>query len=473
MSTLLGALLFLSILTLARRRLDTIASILAATVALALAPLPTFISDGVVLGGGTLYWADLGAGALIMLSIASLSRRYPELAVCVLFALFLITVFALVGLLQGADLPATFRDLRGPLRLVAAASAVTSILWTAGASPLLRMFPLLFASIALASGLAVVTVFLTGSSIYDLRTEEVSLYSAGVNSAFGATRVTPQSGLMCALFLALMLALVAKGRSTQLRRLFAITAMAASALVLVAGYTRGHFLVFGIVLLSSLAFIPRNPSSAGRHTRLALAAALTLSVGTVALSGSAGLRTAVLEMLEGFSGRVLNGLNPTVVATDSSVRWRDREAEQAVSAFFERPAWGTGFGLPYRSHLYLEIFNGNDGLTYIHNSYLWVLVKCGVVGLVTVAITALVLAARLVATSSLKAAWPARVCVGVTAALAIQSYISPTPFESANSLVVGILVAISAWLPVHYRPRRTQRQHRPLRSANLQASLST
>ena len=55
MSTLLGALLFLSILTLARRRLDTIASILAATVALALAPLPTFISDGVVLGGGTLY----------------------------------------------------------------------------------------------------------------------------------------------------------------------------------------------------------------------------------------------------------------------------------------------------------------------------------------------------------------------------------------------------------------------------------
>ena len=371
MSTLLGALLFLSILTLARRRLDTIASILAATVALALAPLPTFISDGVVLGGGTLYWADLGAGALIMLSIASLSRRYPELAVCVLFALFLITVFALVGLLQGADLPATFRDLRGPLRLVAAASAVTSILWTAGASPLLRMFPPLFASIALASGLAVVTVFLTGSSIYDLRTEEVSLYSAGVN---------PQSGLMCALFLALMLALVAKGRSTQLRRLFAITAMAASALVLVAGYTRGHFLVFGIVLLSSLAFIPRNPSSAGRHTRLALAAALTLSVGTVALSGSAGLRTAVLEMLEGFSGRVLNGLNPTVVATDSSVRWRDREAEQAVSAFFERPAWGTGFGLPYRSHLYLEIFNGNDGLTYIHNSYLWVLVKCGVVG---------------------------------------------------------------------------------------------
>jgi O-antigen ligase len=59
------------------------------------------------------------------------------------------------------------------------------------------------------------------------------------------------------------------------------------------------------------------------------------------------------------------------------VRWRQTETQLAWDAVKRHEIVGHGLGVFHRPRLVNDIFSGNDGRLYVHNYYLWLLVKGG------------------------------------------------------------------------------------------------
>jgi hypothetical protein len=78
-----------------------------------------------------------------------------------------------------------------------------------------------------------------------------------------------------------------------------------------------------------------------------------------------------------YSQRVVAGLRADSLQSDSSVRWRQTETQLAWDAVKRHEIVGHGLGVFYRPRLVNDIFSGNDGRLYVHNYYLWLLVKGG------------------------------------------------------------------------------------------------
>jgi O-antigen ligase len=64
----------------------------------------------------------------------------------------------------------------------------------------------------------------------------------------------------------------------------------------------------------------------------------------------------------------------------STLRWRDFEYRYGIPAVLERPLLGTGLGARYRPFVLGIDWEGYDGRTYLHNAHLWILVKLGLLG---------------------------------------------------------------------------------------------
>jgi hypothetical protein len=108
-------------------------------------------------------------------------------------------------------------------------------------------------------------------------------------------------------------------------------------------------------------------------------AVLLLLLGRILPTG--GLTEQLGEVESAFVDRVFVGFSAQSRNRDSSLLLRELETTAAVDAITTRPVAGFGFGVPYREPINYGEFWARSGRTYVHNGYLWVGVKSGLIGL--------------------------------------------------------------------------------------------
>lgn len=370
--------------------------------------------------------------------------RFGRSAAWAVGLLVVVTIgWSVVGLLQGVpDIGRLLGDARPLLRVAATISIAIAVVDRLGARRSIAFMFRIATCIAVFS-LGALLLTLSGLDLFSLRTETANLWAGNFSSLSEQTRVSLPSSE----FLAIMsVAAIAASSNLPLpgfKRWQLSLLVACGPLVAVTGYSRSLFLV---MLIGPLLLLLLGPNRvAVLRTVLTVLGATALVLLTLFLASESfhlNIWRSIAASFEAFSGRVLNGLTPEAIALDASARWRDREAEAALSYVSNHFITGSGLGSPYRTYLFGEIFRDSYGLTYIHNSYLWALVKLGIVGSLALAVAFFLSARGMVSAlfdPCLRA--PSGAAIAIAGAVAVISAGSPTPFDPNGSAVVGLILA--------------------------------
>jgi hypothetical protein len=429
---------------LASARLTVEEGLLLALVVLTFMPLPLVVPSGISVGGNTLDWASLVCLVAVGLWLLR-ARASAQALIWTLVGIPAVVLFSVVGFVNGADPAYWWRDVRGLLHL-----AVAAVLVLRTRTP--RQLRLLLHTSGLVVSFTAVGVVLAalGVEAFSFRAESAALYVGGASEVYSSTRVIAPAGVMAGALGGLLIACLLIGWAETLggahcwaRRWTGVAYLVASVVVVALSYTRGYFLILVIVSLASVA--PAASRSRAVARTVATASALViLGVAVIHLRSwfPRPLVAFVDGAIEAFNGRVLAGLQPGTVSSDTSTTWRIRETREALHAFADNWLVGTGFGAPYRRILPGEIFEGRDGLTYVHSSYIWILTKVGVLGSLTVLWLGYLWLAALLRRARRPPNGTALLGFG-RLALAAQMVTSPTPFEVENSVLVGLLVGLT------------------------------
>lgn len=434
-------------------RLSIEEGLLMALLVVAFLPLPIGVPAGVSVAGNTLDWASLvclvAVGHwLLRARIGHRGTLWTAVGIACL------VVFSVVGALNGADAAYWWRDVRGIFHLAVAAVLVHRshqprqlrlLVHTAGVLVSVTAFGVVLAAV--------------GMELFSFRAESAALYAGQATEVYASTRVIAPAGVMAGAFGGLLIACLLMGWSDtlgkspcRLRLSSGVLYLAASVAVVALSFTRGYFVILLVISLAGLA----PAAFRGRVVARAVAAATALGALGAAVTNLRDwfprpLVAFVDGAVEAFTGRVLSGLQPGTISADTSSTWRLRETREALDAFSDNWVVGTGFGAPYRPILPGEIFEGRDGLTYIHSSYIWVLTKTGVLGSGVFLLLVVLLLAALMRRDTRPPAATALLGFALLA-LAAQMVTSPTPFEIENSVLVGLLVSLTT---ASSRPART------------------
>ncbi|MGY1752139.1 O-antigen ligase family protein [Blastococcus sp. SYSU D01042] len=441
---------------LERSRLSVDEGLLVVLLVVTFMPLPLGVPVGVSVAGNTVTWTSLVCLAAIAywLFRAVIRRR---VAMWTVIGLAAVALFTTVGFLNYADASFWWRDVRGLLHL-----AVAAVLVNRSYGP--RQLRLLVHGAGAVVSVTAVGVVLAalGVQLFAFRAESAALYVGQASQVYSSTRVIAPAGVLAGVLGGLLVACLLMGWSAtvggnpcRVRLPLGIAYLTASMVVVALSFTRGYFVVLIVISLAGLA-------SAAFRGRVLIRAVSTAAVIAVVGTAVSNLRAWFPQPLvafvdgavEAFAGRVLTGLQPGTISADTSTTWRFRETNQALQAFSENWSLGVGFGAPYRPILPGEIFQGRDGLTYIHSSYIWILTKLGVLG----SVVALWLVYLWLVALARRGSRPpaATVLLGFAMlALAAQMVTSPTPFEGENSVLVGLLIGLT-----------TASSHRPARETS-------
>ena len=105
-----------------------------------------------------------------------------------------------------------------------------------------------------------------------------------------------------------------------------------------------------------------------------LAATILLPLASVPDSRAANLVSASIGRLTSLGER------ETFQDSDSSLRWRDFEYAYALPQIASHPLLGLGLGARYRPFVLGMDHDAYDGRAYVHNGHIWILVKSGLLG---------------------------------------------------------------------------------------------
>jgi hypothetical protein len=429
---------------LVRSRLTMEEGLLLALVVVTFMPLPVSAPPGISVAGNTLDW-----GSLVCLAAVGhwLFRARPgqQGLLWTMVGISAVAAFSVVGFVNGADAAYWWRDVRGLFHL-----AVAAVLVFRTRTP--RQLRLLLHTSGIVVSVTAVGVVLAalGLELFEFRAESAALYVGQASEVYASTRVIAPAGVMAAALGGVLVACLLIGWTDTLGRppcrtrlSVGVGYLVASVVVVALSYTRGYFLVLIIVSLAGLA-----PAVSRAWAVVRTVAVVTVVGGLgVVVTNLRGwfpqpLVTFVDGAVEAFNGRVLAGLQPGTISADTSTTWRFRETREAMDAFSDNWLVGVGFGAPYRQILPGEIFQGRDGLTYIHSSYIWILTKVGILGSLAVLWLVLLWLGSLARRNSRPAAATALLGFAMLA-LAAQMVTSPTPFEIENSVLVGLLVGLT------------------------------
>ena len=217
---------------------------------------------------------------------------------------------------------------------------------------------LLVALTIVVQGLGVAIPFVSASI---LRTDEgvIRMFHPGGSLLFHSLIV-----VTCYLLLA--------GAETRLLPIVSAGGLLAVALAM--GLSRNTLIAAAVGLLVGVIILR------GRHlSRLMVPGILLLAIiGAVLWLETNGQSSFLGRYLEAYGTRVSRMLSGDLLTDADTLNWRLREVEYAVPLVRENPVLGIGLSVPYRPPFYVT-----DPLTrYIHNSYLWLWLKTGLVGLV-------------------------------------------------------------------------------------------
>ena len=443
-----------------------VAGIVSLSAVLALAPIPTALPRGVSFAGGYVFWTDLllvFAAALIFLAHQRVRSQVALASVGVILAVFL-----LLGAVNGAPLSEALADMRGPFRLAVAVIAVAWLVREDSRRAYLILTKVLFGIVIWTAGV-VVAISLFGLPGFSIRTGSAALYTAVSSSVYDATRVTPDSGLACVIIAGLIVACWIMRIDTGYPRRIRITVAVCGLIVAVLSFTRSYVVVLAVLVIGATLLSSSLVLSVHRLAKLLFvfaAAGLVFYLGVKQFSE--GAYRSVAAVVEAFTGRVFGGFGSETIRTDTSTAWRLRENGWAWQSFTHNWVAGTGFGVPYRGFQHGEIFRDSKGLTYVHSSYLWILVKTGVLGVCVAffAFAQFVVHPLRRLSGTQREIWKLGILVGLT--IGMQMVTSPTLFEAGNSMFVGLLVG----LLVGFTPSRSIAEGKPTNTSRRSGVLT-
>jgi O-antigen ligase len=198
---------------------------------------------------------------------------------------------------------------------------------------------------------------------------------------FGLVRIVPPAVLL--LFFMSVLAFVRMLTSRGLVRVAYIAEFALLNGGLLLTYTRAQWIASLISIGVSVPLLP--PAARAQVIRSIPMLLLVVLVGVTA--GQAGVEPpeAVGPFLEAIVSRATSTLAPEKTLSSSSLQWRAFETGAALRSLAESP-WGVGLGNIYRPVTTLAGeavgYQGSEPLNrFVHNSYLYIAVKTGILGL--------------------------------------------------------------------------------------------
>jgi O-antigen ligase len=435
-------------------RRPTIALGLVVLLWLGIAPLPTVLPTGIELEQGTLLWSDVVSPVVAVWAAVLIARRRGAGGTLLGFAAFATVglIGAAVGVAQHGDSGRLFGDLRPFLHLAAAGLGTAALILVEGSGYAMRVFGRFATAMILWTTAAVGLAAAGASKLFAVSGHSAALYAGSSTFVAAAHRFSPASGLFCELAAVVLLLAWLLRTDVGVPRPLVLVAVALGLVLTFVSYSRGFLLALGVAgVLLLLMLAPtlwrakvRVLAVVGMVGFAALAAVVI--VNFLQPNAVDSLQTSVNT----YAARVLNGLDPSVIQVDASALWRVRESQAALHSIAAHPVIGTGFGVRYRPLLPGEIFVGSYGQTYIHNAYLWLLVKVGLLGTAFVACLAAALAVHCIRLVMLKVpAGPVLLALGC--GIAVLSITSPTPWEDWNSLVVGCLAGTVAGVVARHR----------------------
>ncbi|MCD2170216.1 O-antigen ligase family protein [Microbacterium sp. JC 701] len=419
--------------------------LVAAISLLGLAPMPSGLNLQFSVGGGTLFPNDLLAPILILCCLRSASSL-PRLVKVLLLLGGLAWAFGIFwGILNSAEIGALIRDGRGFLYAAAVTLGVTLTLlkWPESAY---RWLLWLVAAIVGLTSLAVALETFTGAGLFAMRADEAVLYVGGQTFLYDSARLVPPAAQVCVAVLAVVIAVWASQRGTSpVRPTILIVTLLSTLFVVAVGVSRNNVVAIVVILVAFFILTKRKLRWVTRMTLLLSAAVMVSAFVSVALAQYVPSVAARLSGVgDAFFGRALQGLDPDTIASDASANWRTRETDAALQFVREHPLTGSGFGVPYRDRLLGDPFSGDYGFTYVHNFFVWILVKLGVPLFIVVFGAFLVLVVRLCVrvTKGTDSGRSAQLGLALAAGFGIVSAVAPLAISRTSSILIGAIFAL-------------------------------
>jgi hypothetical protein len=397
------------------RRLDWLIGFALAS---ALVAAPSFVPRAVTIHGHRLFLAF----ALLPVASGLAARQWPGQRSKTAYVLAGVLALAAV---HGYGSPSWTRELYGPVYLLSGFVLGMRV-------PVATLRRLLLLVLRLSAGCTLLAITLH----FPLagRDEQVETSAA----AFDSTRYLSPATHLALATLCVGAAYLVVGRQPREALRFVIPA----AVITFVAFSRNSIVALAVAVTVALVMAGLR----GAYRMLVIGATvLVLGFGLVKLAetnrGPGGLPAAGFVSTEyaAYKGRVLGGLTATARSKDGSVRWRYLEDAYARQAWRRHALIGQGLGTTYRPMLGpAGTFEGDQGQHYVHNSYWWLLVKTGLLGLVGfLAFVGRAIAAALSARRPL----PSSLAAGLVGLLVICLAV-PLPNDLWGAPALGLLVGL-------------------------------
>ena len=207
----------------------------------------------------------------------------------------------------------------------------------------------------------------------------------GAGGGFGSVRVVPPGHVLVYLMAIIAFCLLLGPLQRRGLRVFLALQLAFLSLGLVLTYTRAQWIASGIAVLLVCTFLPLAAKKKLGRFLLVAVPVVALAVG---LFGAGLLSVGGAVVNRALVSRFTSLLAPDSTAGTASLEWRSFEVAAAGRALNEHPLVGVGPGNDYRDVTLLQgeasgwlwELGGNSRLTrWVHDSYLYIAVKMGVV----------------------------------------------------------------------------------------------
>lgn len=356
----------------------------------------------------------------------------PATLRCVVILVLLVGTAAAHGVLAGISPTLVLREARGLVVVGAALVAAAGLIGTEHTRGLLRTTraSLWISAVVTALG-SVTNLPLNG------RSDIASLFVNGSQQATGALRLLTAATQFALATVCVCLALLIT-RRVAARQL--LPYLLPALLITFLGFSRNALLAVTVAIIVT-AIIDRSARALVGMVRIA-ATSVVFAVAVLAL-GAAGVPGADWASLQGqaFHDRVIAGLDAEVLRVDSSALAREVENRYATAAIEASPLTGHGFGYAYRPGFGEPgSFTAETGRYYVHDFYLWLLVKTGIVGL----LLWLLLLVPLIVRQVLRPHAVGAAFAAAAAGLSAVAFVAPLPLdiESSGAVTIGIVLGV-------------------------------
>ena len=188
--------------------------------------------------------------------------------------------------------------------------------------------------------------------------------------AYKATRILPPGQTLIFSMFTTLICVITFMHKPLLRSIyFYISLVVGAGLILT--YNRNYW----VAILFALSIFALLISGKSRRKLTARVAAIII-VAVILFYTFLGIGGRSREIIVSFSDRFTSLFAGRRLFHSASLNWRSKENRYAVEHIKERPIFGIGLGSKYRPG---GTWRDDEG-TYIHNGYLWILMKTGLIG---------------------------------------------------------------------------------------------